>query len=258
MSNISSFFDKHSNDTCYILGDGPSLKNFDYKKLRQYPAICCGLQALHKDFNHLNVMYYSIIEPYLFYPDCLIIPKKLQYLKEHRLVTNEFKKIILIQKQINFFLNLSNILAIKGDNIVFTHRTLVKKNKKFHKFFVNNIDPFSGSFQATLSIALLLGFTKVYLIGFDAFTIEDSPYRWYEKKSENKQEVKTLKKKEHKFLEIYKEHMEILNISDRGTMCNLKNEDYFEHTGAKPRFRENFQLVSKEHFKLLKKRYANA
>ena len=52
--------------------------------------------------------------------------------------------------------------------------------------------------------------------------------------------------------------MEILNISDRGTICNLKNEDYFEHTGARPRFRENYQLTSKEYLNLLKKRYVNA
>ena len=48
--NLNLFEDRHKGETCYILGDGPSLKEFDYNALRGYPSICCGMQAFHKDF----------------------------------------------------------------------------------------------------------------------------------------------------------------------------------------------------------------
>lgn len=254
--NLESYVNIHSGETCYILGDGPSIKSFDYLKLKKYPVICCGMQAFHKDFNHINVKYYSLIEPYLFYPDWMIISKKLHYLKEHRIITNEFRKIIQNRKDITFFLNLSNFFAIRKKNVEYVHRFLLKKNKKFSKLFNKGIDPFSGSFNATLSLALLLGFKKVYLLGFDAFTLKQSPYRWYEKNLG--EGIKTYNKTEHKFLEPYKEDIEILNISNKGTMCNLKNEDYFLHTGVDPKFRENHDLISEENLKLIKKRFINA
>ena len=40
-------------------------------------------------------------------------------------------------------------------------------------------------------------------------------------------------------------------------MCNLKNEDYFRHTGSKPEFRENHELIA-ESLELLKERFLNA
>jgi len=254
--NLNLFEDRHKGETCYILGDGPSLKEFDYNALKGYPSICCGMQAFHKDFNKINVKYYSLVEPYLFYPDWMIVSKKLQYLKEHRKITNEFRKIISTKKNITFFLNLSNFLAIRKKNVAFAHRYLLKKNAKFIKFFEQEIDPFGGSFSATLSVALLLGFKKVYLLGFDAFTIKQSRQRWYEKTTD--QEIRLFDNIHHEFLDLYKEEMEILNISSEGTMCNLKNEDYFRHTGSKPEFRENHELIAKESLELLKERFLNA
>ena len=256
LPNLESFRNRHKGETCYIFGDGPSLNDFDYHQLREYPAICCGMQAFHKDFDRINVKYYSLIEPYLFYPDWMIIPQKLQYLKEHRIITNEFRKIIPTRKDITFFINLSNLFAIRKKNVAYVHRSLLKKNTDFSKFFNEGIDPFAGSFNGTLSLALLLGFKKVYLLGFDAFTIQQSPYRWYEKNLN--EGIKPLENIKYRFLELYKEDMEILNISNKGTMCNLENEDYFHHTGVKPQFRENHELISKNNLSLLRKRYVNA
>ena len=252
---LEPFKNKHKGETCYIFGDGPSIKEFDYKRLKKYPAICCGMQAFHRDFENINVQYYSLIEPYLFYPDWMIFPKKLQYLKKHRIIIDHFRKIIPLKKEITFFVNLSNLFAIRKSNVEYAHRYLLKKNRDFHKFYKEGIDPFAGSFNATLSLALLMGFKKVFLIGFDAFTIQQSPYRWYEKNLTR--EVNPLNYTNYRFLELYKEDMEIFNISNQGTMCNLENEDYFLHTGHKPVFRENHELIAKESLELIQRRFVN-
>ena len=46
--NLNLFEDRHKGETCYIVGDGPSLKEFDYNALRGYPSICCGCKHFIK------------------------------------------------------------------------------------------------------------------------------------------------------------------------------------------------------------------
>jgi hypothetical protein len=254
--SLNSFKDRHRGESCYIIGDGPSIKYFDYLKLKDYVVICCGMQAFHKDFTRLNVKYYALIEPYLFYPDWLIRSKRLQYLKEHRVITNEFRGIIKRRKDLTFFLNLSNLFAIKEPNIGFVHRTLLGNQEKFIYLLNNKIDPFGGTFHATLSLALLMGFKRVYLLGFDAFTIEQSPFRWYEKdfSTTNLPNVQT----NHDFLDLYQQEIEIFNISNKGTICNVQHEDYTVHTKQPLEYKSNTELINPDKIELIKKRYENA
>ena len=58
-------------------------------------------------------------------------------------------------------------------------RYLIKNTES--TYFKNN-NPFQGSFHATLYLAYLMGFSKVYLVGFDAWTRQPMlKLRWYEK-----------------------------------------------------------------------------
>ena len=124
---LKNFINRHEGETCYLFGDGPSIKSFDYSAFSDHIGISCGMQIFHKDFNRLNVKYYSLIEPYLFYPDWIILSKRLQYLKKHRIITNEFKHLIRLNTEITFFINLSNIFSIYEKNIRFLHSSILKK-----------------------------------------------------------------------------------------------------------------------------------
>ena len=50
MINLDKFIDIHKGKTCYIFGDGPSIKYFDLSRFDDYIGISCGNQIFHKDF----------------------------------------------------------------------------------------------------------------------------------------------------------------------------------------------------------------
>ena len=255
LHNLKNYQDKHKGETCYIFGDGPSIKSFDYKNFTNHIGICCGMQAFHKDFDILNIKYYCLIEPYLFYPDWMLFRKKLQYLKKHRLVTNEFRKIIKEKKEIDFFINLSNIFAINGLNVKFAHRTLATKLKNLSHIYENNINPFSSSIHTCLSLAQIMGFSKVYLVGFDASTMKSSGQRWYEKNGNYEDKIIDLNHVE--FFNSYSKKMEIFNISHEESISYIKNSPYEKYTGKKLIYRENDQLINPKYLNLLKRRFEN-
>lgn len=242
--SLKKFHDIHKGQTCYIFGDGPSIKWFDLTKFDDHIGISCGAQVLHNDFSKLDVRYYSIVEPFLFCPNWM---KRHQYLRDLKIITNEYRNLIKIHNNITFFLNLSNFPFIWGSNIHYIHRYLQKGCNKFSKF--GNLDPFVGSFQATLSLAYYMGFSKVYLVGFDAWTIQPSrTLRWYEL---GNGELYNSNNFAIPFLNILKEHMEICTISHEGTSCNVNNINYESYTGQKPLFRENYELLSPYYLKML-------
>ena len=49
---------KHKNESCYILGNGASIKYFDLKKFNDKISIGIGPFDYHVDFDSLNIKYF--------------------------------------------------------------------------------------------------------------------------------------------------------------------------------------------------------
>ena len=109
--SIKKFINKHLGETCYILGDGPSIKSFDLSSFSNHIGIACGNLIFHNDFKKLNVKYYAIPEPWLFYPRIL---QKKSYLKNYYKISSFLKSEIKKSNDIQFFINLSNFGFIKS------------------------------------------------------------------------------------------------------------------------------------------------
>ena len=67
-SSLEKFSNRHKGETCYIFGDGPSIKWFDLRLFDDHPAICCGMIPFHKDFNKINIKYISATGARKFVP----------------------------------------------------------------------------------------------------------------------------------------------------------------------------------------------
>lgn len=112
-----------------------------------------------------------------------------------------------------------------------------------------NVGTSGGSFDASLAIAYYLGFSHVYLIGFDAWTIQPARnMHWYERGEGIFFEPTNFATE---FLETLKKKMDIYTISVDGSSCNVRNRPYLEHTGQPPMFRENRQIIDKEFLRVL-------
>lgn len=231
--------------SCYIFGDGPSIKFFDLKSFKDKPGICCGMIPFHKDFYELNIRYVTLIEPWFFSPD--FAPKKSD-VKDTRIIMAKYLEIIEANPHREFFVNLTNFPILRGANINYVLQTLPGEGRLI-KGLGSSFNPFQGSFHAVLSLAYYMGFSEVYLIGFDAWTVQPSKTsRWYEKgeglifKTENFA---------IDFLDEIKKKMDIYTISAYGDSVNVKNISYSNYTGQPLVFRENYQLMEDQYLRAL-------
>ncbi len=231
-----NFSSRHKGEACYIFGDGPSTKNMDLSAFGDLISISCGKLIFRHDFDRLNCNYYVIPEPFLFAHNVL---KRHQYLRDDALVANFLRKKILSESQINFFVNGSNLFSVRGKNINYIHRYLFNPVKGHSR-----IDPYGGSFFACLTLAYLMGFTKIFLVGFDSWTLRrSSDIRWFEygtKSTNSNGEVLN-----NDLIDFYKGEMEIKSIViDRKQALNFEGISYLEHTGLVPQYKENFELTN--------------
>lgn len=251
-NDLKKIKNKHQGESCFLFGDGPSIKYFDLSKFDKHIGISCGMQAFHKDFSKLNIKYYSLIEPFLFYPDWLIIFKKYQYLKKHTIIVEEFKNIIKESQDITFFVNLSNIPVLRGRNVSYVHKILVDKNEEL--YFKEN-SPFSGSFHSCLYLAFLMGFSKIYMVGFDGWTRQPMlSKRWYEK---GRIKYKKINNLEHEIFDFLNKRIDIYNVSLDGTACNINNILYEDYCKQKPFFKEAKEIINPTYFSIIEKRLKN-
>lgn len=241
---LKSFKNKHYGESCYILGDGPSIKSMDFSNFNDFPSICCGKLFLRNDFNSLKCLYYAIPEPFLFAPNIL---KKQKYLKDYFFISKLILKKILKNKKIIFFINVTNILSVFTNNVRFIHRYINNPIKK-----ISPTDPFAGSFITCLSLAHFMGFKKIYLIGFDSWTNKNSSdIRWFEKGiASNKINNEII---DNDLIEYYKTSIEIKSILlNKEEGLNFDSITYFNFCGKLASYKENFELTTTEILNVLK------
>jgi len=190
------------------------------------------------------VRYIAEIEPWLFTPK-IFQPK---FLHGYREIASELKKCLKTKQSIEVFVNLSNIFNLRGENINYIYRKMPYPRSKSEKE-LNQFGCFSGSFHATITLAYYMGFRKVYLVGFDAWTIQPArTLRWYEL---GDGEYFNPTNFAFDYLNVIRPEMEIYTISKDGDSCNVKNITYTSHTGKQPEFKENHELVSRNILNIL-------
>jgi len=243
-SGLNKYSNLHKGETCYIFGDGPSIKWFDLSSFSDHPAICCGMMPFHKDFQSLDVRYVTLVEPWIFTPK-LFQPSIIHVLKE---IAAEYRKLIKRTPDKEFFVSLSNRFSLTGANINYVFRGFPESRNHTDEL-LEQFDLFNGSFHASLSLAHYLGFSKIYLVGFDAWTIQPArTLRWYELGEGEFFEVNNFATD---FLDVLKKDIDINTISKDGESKNVKNISYQSYTGKDIEFKENYQIMDEHYLNVL-------
>ncbi len=244
---LEKFRDLHRGESCYIFGDGPSVKWFDLSHFQNYPSICCGFLPFHKDFNKLNAKYCLMIEPWLYAPNFL--QPKIDSIIQFRIVAEAYKSSVIEKNpDKNFFVHISNFLSLSGSNINYVYRGL-PKNKNRTDEMLSQFNLFGGSFHSSLTLAYYLGFSKIYLVGFDAWTTQPArTLHWYELGNGELFEPTNFATE---FLEILKGKIDIYTISVEGKSQNVTNISYENYTGNPPQYKENIELIDEYYLNVL-------
>jgi hypothetical protein len=242
---IFKFKNIHKGGSCYIFGDGISLKWFDLRAFSKKPTFALSKIIFHKQSHYLNIKYLLAIEPYWFYP--------YNYSYFNKWWRNKIQKKTrkyIKEKKYSLFLNLSNFPIIRSSNLFFLFKYINDPQFAFKKDCIaNNEDMFGGSFRCSIALAIYMGFKDIILVGCD-YTHKNSRSRhWYEKGKGN-----FLPQNQYcsKYLKIAQKYAKISTLTiEREFSGVLPEISYKNYTGKQPFFRENDDLINLENREML-------
>jgi len=247
LSRNQIFKNIHSGESCYLFGNGASIKFMDLSKFDDKPGLACTFLWLHKDFKKLDVRYYSTIAPFWFYP-----------LRRHPTIKNNIKFNYLAQMQkkilkdfpdLYFFTSLSNYLGLGGKNVYYLHHFDEKLSD--HSYDMTNNFFFHGAIEALICQAIYMGFKKAYLVGFDYTHHPQRVGHFYEK---GKGALIYDDEYKREFFAWAKKYIELVTITTEN--CSSKNMNYIsyeDYTNSKEIYIENNELVKKKYLNLFHK-----
>ena len=118
LNPILSLKNIHKGESCYIFGDGISIKWFDLKEFTNKPVFSLNKIAFHKQSNFLNLKYSLFIEPFSFIlisgtGTKLLLKKRVRNFFKNN-IQKKFRDIIGQQNNTTFFVNLSNYPVLRN------------------------------------------------------------------------------------------------------------------------------------------------
>jgi hypothetical protein len=233
---LERFRGLHAGESCYIFGDGPSLKWMDLRHFQRFPALCCGHLPFHVDFTKLDVRYCSLVEPWGFCPSWM----QDRDLRQWRSIGNAYRAAIQANRDKHFFVHVSNMFSLREPNVHYVFRR-PPSSALSDGWVFNNLDLFGGSMRAALTLMWFLGFSQMYLVGFDAWAVQPSRNgHWYEVGEGIPFQATNL---DHEFLDLLKTRVSIYTIGVEGKSRNVEYLDYESYTGCLPQYRENSELL---------------
>lgn len=241
-NNLLKLKNCHKNESCYIFGDGLSIKFFDLEAFPKKITFALNFFPFHNKANILDTKYKIITAPYWFYP---------YYRWQRNNLKDVYLDLIKKEKNSDYFISLSNYPVLRGSNIF---HLFVNIDDPEFEFFreceANKVNTISSSFRTAISLSLFMGFKEIILVGCD-YTHEISKSRhWYEK---GNGVLKPQYNYQKKFLKIAEKYAKIITITTKGDGSVLPGISYTEFTGHHLSYNENYNLMDIKTLKLLHK-----
>tara|TARA_B100000029_G_C17609724_1_gene969039 strand:- start:22586 stop:23416 length:831 start_codon:yes stop_codon:yes gene_type:complete len=232
------FLNLYKDKTCYIFGNGASIKYIHLNDFQDLHSISINLMVLHKDFKNLKTCAYVLPESFLFY----------KYFKNpydqkfaENIIGNLFRKNIKRFKNINLFTSVTNYLGAPTKNTYFLHHF----GKKIpDPTFIDATGCFSfmaGGLYAAIGMAIYMGFAKAKLVGCDYLQTPRGYGHFY---SEDKKIVKKdYSNPYQELLEATKDKIELKLITIDADSKWLKTENYRNISSKPIKYKENFEIL---------------
>ena len=241
----TQFKNRHAGETCYIVGNGPSLKNMELSVFSDHISIGLNLLCLHNDYRLLNIPYHVLAEPFFFYP---YVKNPFIDRYQPNVLGRLFLQAMSRHPDIALFTSLSNIFGPRSNNTYYLYHFGHRQPDK--SFFQMNtqFSCMAGSFYAGVGLAINMGFKKAILVGCDYLLSPSSIGHFYGVSSIISPGQDNI------YADLLRECMGLIElqvITDGGISLLLPYQDYESFTGEKMRRRSNVDIVAPEYLKLL-------
>jgi hypothetical protein len=229
----------HKGESCYIFGNGSSLKHYDLKQFNDRVSIGCGALFAH------NNIYYYVSHPLFFY-NFWKNPYSGKY--EKNKTGSFYRRKMKSHPDVQYFTSLSNYFGIQGENINYVYHFGRANSLSIGNQMDSVFTMMTGSLIGMIGMALYMGFKHITLVGCDYTSSPQKIGHFFEIGEGADQESDDI------FNEaIFNSLSEFVDINSI-TIDNkykgrvIPSVSYSDYTNSIPIYKENREVVSEEDF----------
>jgi hypothetical protein len=236
LRRIRSLEASHQGEECYIFGDGASIKLYDLSVFGDRTGIAVGVMPHHRDFTRTDTRYWILPEPMFFWPALRRGPYTSRRTRTR--FQTFFKPDKVLRGRVKCFLNVTNFPVGRSRSTFYFFENFPSRRPEV--FRDAHVNYFAGSVNASLTLAMYLGFRRAYLVGFDYTHNPPCAGHWYELGSGIPQTFDDYNKA---FFEWATQHIEVVTVVPTPQQTSLPSLDYEALTGKKLEYKENRDLL---------------
>jgi len=249
LARNKKFKNKHKGESCYIFGNGASLKSMDLEKFSDKVAIGCNFLCLHKDFRALDIRYYMLVEPFFLYP-IFKNPYTKQLQVNH--LGAVFKEAIKPHRDVDVFTSVSNYFGFGGSNFYYLHHFGEREPSLNYCELDSCFSFMKGALYAMLGAAIYMGFDRAILVGCD-YTFAPHKDNHFYKPGKGVINLDT----ENIYAKLFEEaskRIDMITVTEDGSKSEtLKYQEYGQFTMSAAKYRDNDELVELGYLAMLQK-----
>lgn len=243
---------KHKGETCFILGNGSSLKYYDLSKIsNRFPAIVCSYSLMDKRIENLNIQYFVFAETYVLY-SLFYNARPLTRGMQKNKIKPILEKILLRFKSITTIISLTNFYSsvCRKANVNYFHH--FGDRTSFSNDLAGNFATCVGSVDMMIGLAKYLGFSKAVVLGCDYLAIPPMQghfYADYEPFTGDENDTKAYRTRVKKM----SEGLDILLILPEGfSSTEFAFDSYENFFGIQKKYQKNYEFIDSEYLELLR------
>ena len=256
--------------TCFIFGDGKSLKYYNLSSFSNYPSISLGLVSLLNGSKNLKLKYSLQCDSFSSFPGKNIFDyfqnfnsyikakkysKAFDFISPYKLLRmslNGYSKLYFKDNEIllnsNFITHCSNYYFTKFLNNSFYFNYHLKINENIDKDLSKNFfNVYESSLNFSIYLAIFLGFNKIYLVGCDYHDIEPMVAHWWEKGKP----LTYTGKQAHNYIDFMRNYIDI-HIITLNKSYGSNFISYKDFSGNNLEYKENREIINIKKLEMLK------
>ncbi len=237
------FKDIHKGESCYIFGNGSSLKHYDLTLFNDRVSIGCGALFSHNDIKEIDLKYYYISHPLFFY-NFWKHPYRGKYEKNR--TGSFYRRKMKNRPDVQYFTSLSNYFGIQGKNINYVYHFGQANNLNIGNQMDSVFTMMTGALSGMMGMALYMGFKHITLVGCDYTSIPQKDGHFYE--FGEGADLETDDVLDEAILNAFSEIVNInsITLDNKYKGRVIPSISYYDFTNSVPIYKENSEMVSAE------------
>jgi len=252
LSRMRKLHNRHRDAECYIFGDGPSIAHFDLLQFSDKIGIGVNAFPRHKDAGQTKLKYWVVAEPAMFYPPIIrTFFNRGGNLRWRLQIRRFYSPPVSGLDDLTHVISFWNFpFRFRRSTQYFLDRFPHPSRKSTDRSFAESFD---GSINAAISLAIYLGFSRAYLVGFDYTHDPPAGGHWYDI---NDGDVRpNLHGYNWSYFDQVGPSIELVTVTVTEQNTYLKSITYSTLTGRAPVKKQNREMLKHEDLKTLSMHY---